>query len=620
MRGWCCQTTWPILCCLRTKLGVMNELKVNLEPLCSSCGEITLDKLLKAIPIARCRTYGSGVSSSFDLAIRQPLSFPQTEATGTSCALCSLVSSLSKDPTNGPLELAALGPSRHAPDPIHALRSLLESRRRPFAKKPKEGKTRIDCLKPMTRRSGPGSKSTGIRIRSTWQISVAAEEGSVASSTILRRPLLQQGSEGYFEGLLRVIDRCNSSHPRCRLGVDGRHRDETPSLPTRVIDVGSAEQRPRIIVSQAGRARYATLSHCWGGQSWVGTTTQNLAQMLDGFDVTTIPATYADAITMTKRLGIRFLWIDSFCIIQNDHDDWLAESQKMGEIYENAYLNIAATGANGGMSGFLKTRKEDPVYVRVPSAAGQRKYDWSSTGVGQFYFTNQADSDFDTFVTRAKLNTRGWVLQERILSRRSVHFAADMWYWECGRHIISEDGWQHEVKHTGKPPPYSTTSRRQALDANVTAIGKFFQYDDHEYGTDDDYDAGTDISSQPVVETEVSWAQILRAYSRCDLTFSSDKLPALQGLVNRFKQTAQRPYVFGHWIQAGEPLPLSLMCQDVTQPALMLQEVGSAESQAPEIVDGEGGKDVKRYKRIGIANIKNHDFFDGVAVSSLIIV
>lgn len=467
--------------------------------------------------------------------------------------------------------------------------------------------------------------------------------------------------------------------------------------------------------------------------------------MLDGFDVTTIPATYADAITVTKRLGIRFLWIDSFCIIQNDHDDWLAESQKMGKIYENAYLNIAATGANDGRSGFLRTREEDPVYVRVPSAAGQRKYDRCSTGVGQFYFTNQADSNFDTFVTRAKLNTRGWVLQERILSRRSVHFAADMWYWECGRHIISEDGWQHEVKHTDKPPPYSTTSRRQALDANVTAIGKFFQYDNHEYGTDDDYDNGTDISSQSVLESEVLWAQILRAYSRCDLTFSSDKLPALQGLVDRFKQTAQRPYVFGHWIQAGEPLPLSLMwfaandgglnfpadklapswsclkgngaiafhdtragtpcteidrvdgdwpsirlrgrlraamtadpngerraekptfyalsfkyesdhgtitrfvgparfddaanipgevtlllaykmkrhhssSQDVTQPALMLEEIGGAESKATEIVDGEGGKDVKRYKRIGIANIKNHDFFDGVAVSSVMIV
>ena len=334
-----------------------------------------------------------------------------------------------------------------------------------------------------------------------------------------------------------MIDKCNFDHPKCRLGIDGLPLDGPPELPARVIDVGTAGQLPHLVISHGRRAHYVTLSHCWGSQRWVATTIESLPQMLDGFDLAAIPKTYANAITVTRILGIQFLWIDSFCIIQDDREDWAAESQKMGDVYEKAYCNIAATGAKDGKPGFLDTRKEEPIYVRVP-AADQAHY---------FYFTNQANSDFEAYVSQVKLNTRGWVMQERVLSRRTIHFATDMWYWECGEYVISEDGWQHDSQGASND---STISLRHTLDGSVTAIGKVFRHDESS-------DAEKHQKGLTSIQTEVLWAQILRAYSKCGLTFSSDKLPALQGLANRFKGVTPLPYVFGHWIQAHESLRTS---------------------------------------------------------------
>jgi hypothetical protein len=259
-----------------------------------------------------------------------------------------------------------------------------------------------------------------------------------------------------------------------------------------------------------------------------------------------MPKTYTDAILVARNLRIQYLWIDSFCIVQDDRDDWEAESQKMGYIYENAYINIAAAGALDGSIGFLGSRKQDPVYVRVP-AEGQEG--------DHFYFTDQPNSDFDAYVSHAELNTRGWVLQERLLSRRTIHFAADMWYWECGHHVVSEDGWQHDTRSASS---VYRTPLRETLKGSVMEVGKVFRHDDvKEEKQQPQTGSGSTVIT--TTQTEVLWAQILRAYSKCDLTFPSDKLPALQGLVNRFKTVAQSPYVFGHWLQPRESLPLSLM-------------------------------------------------------------
>jgi hypothetical protein len=340
-----------------------------------------------------------------------------------------------------------------------------------------------------------------------------------------------------------LIDECNSDHARCKLGVDGELLNDPPKLPTRVIDVGSPTQPPRLIISRSQKARYTTLSHCWAHQRWVATTLDTLPLMLDSFDPSQIPQTYADAIAVTRKLGIQYLWIDSFCIIQDDHADWEREAEMMGDVYEQAYCNIAATGATGaenGDTGFLYKRRSEPTFVRVPADLKSEEY---------FYFVSQPDSDFEGQVRQKRLNTRGWVLQERILSRRTLHFSDDQWYFECGEHIISEDGWHHEGRVVKS---HTTPSLRASIEDATLAIGKVFQ-------SEENYTPQGAQKGSPTPYTEVLWAQILRAYSKCSLTFWTDKGPALQGLANRFAELVNAEYHYGHWIKANVTLPLSLM-------------------------------------------------------------
>ena len=371
-----------------------------------------------------------------------------------------------------------------------------------------------------------------MHMRISVQLTIA---GTVAAKYITRRPIAKQGSSLSIDKLMQLVSDCTKKHARCKLGVDGLNLDDFPVLPTRVIDVGKSDQLPHLAVPHSQRDKYVTLSHCWGANRWVATTIDTLPHMRDGFDLESIRQSYADAILICRRLGIQYLWIDSFCIVQDDRNDWEAESAKMGEIYERAYCNIAATGVDDGTAGFLKNRLTEPIFIRVENADDENR----------FYFTDQPDSNFEAQVHGKRLNTRGWVLQERLLSRRTIHFSDDMWYFECGEHVISEDGWQHD---TERVTSQVTPSLRASLEDTTMAIGKVFRPNDANVQDD-----------VPAAYTEVLWAQILRAYSKCGLTFWSDKRPALQGLVSRFDHLTKVSYHSGHWVGAGEAMPLSLM-------------------------------------------------------------
>lgn len=69
-----------------------------------------------------------------------------------------------------------------------------------------------------------------------------------------------------------------------------------------------------------------------------------------------LPNTFQDAITVTRMLGLKYIWIDSLCIVQDDAQDWEREAAKMAIIFEAAYVTIAATAAsNGSVCIFLKS-------------------------------------------------------------------------------------------------------------------------------------------------------------------------------------------------------------------------------------------------------------------------
>ena len=149
----------------------------------------------------------------------------------------------------------------------------------------------------------------------------------------------------------------------------------------------------------------------------------NIDSRKESIDCGKLPKTFQDAVAVTRQLGIQYLWIDSLCIIQDDPEDWERESMLMEDVFSSAYCTISARATEA--RGLLMDRPERQC-VKLDSG----KY-------APIFICEHID-DFDRDVEESPLSYRGWVFQERILSRRTIYFTDRQVYWECGVCIRSE--------------------------------------------------------------------------------------------------------------------------------------------------------------------------------------
>lgn len=139
-------------------------------------------------------------------------------------------------------------------------------------------------------------------------------------------------------------------------------------LPRRVLDLGKNEGRLdgdiQLVEPPKISAPYVALSHCWVKRTVPSTTTENRRAHLDHISFGSLPQTFQEAIKVCRWLAIRYLWIDSLCIIQNDPVDWEQQAAKMDSIYENAFFSIAAHGHAG--SSRIPTYSECKISTELP--------------------------------------------------------------------------------------------------------------------------------------------------------------------------------------------------------------------------------------------------------------
>ena len=232
------------------------------------------------------------------------------------------------------------------------------------------------------------------------------------------------GSEKAWKVATQWLDQCDRLHSTC-------NRKSQPSwMPTRLLDVGTTGSkclRLHVTDGNSPPLRYTTLSHCWGKIRIERLLETNFDSRVQGIDITTLPKTFQDAIDITHRLGIRYLWIDSLCIIQDSKDDWAKESSVMGSVYQNGFCNIAATAAPDGGTGCFMER--DPNLARKCRIRINATLSKFRLKPDQYDLVPQ--KLWEDGLSSAPLLQRAWVVQERLLAPRVLHFGRNQLFWEC---------------------------------------------------------------------------------------------------------------------------------------------------------------------------------------------
>ncbi|KAF2204221.1 hypothetical protein GQ43DRAFT_453902 [Delitschia confertaspora ATCC 74209] len=321
---------------------------------------------------------------------------------------------------------------------------------------------------------------------------VGTRESMARNSTShvrLGLPVLpKSGSESHFAIIKQWLAECDTheNHIKCRPGRDRL-------LPTRVVNIKKVGDEIFLQLYEPAALEYGdyvALSHRWGQRTHFYTTTSNIERHKQCIPFEDLPATFQDAVLTTHALGFRYLWIDSLCIIQGPGGDFHEQAKKMEDVYSSAFVVIAASRAKDHADGFLKDRPQRDWCMLPPSPISPDK--------SPLYLCENID-DFEQDVLKGELNRRGWVLQERALSHRTIYFTKSQTYWECGQGVRCE-----------------TLTKMRNNEAGIIGDPRF-----------------PEVASASRGWRMVGFQSLYKQYSRLDFTLAEDRPMGIAGLEHR---------------------------------------------------------------------------------------
>ncbi|UQC82144.1 HET domain-containing protein [Colletotrichum lupini] len=365
-------------------------------------------------------------------------------------------------------------------------------------------------------RKGPWSEGWKVRA-----IAYQGEDENVASALgiELKLPITNALAPSCMKRLKEWVWGCASNHPECC-------SPEPRSLPTRLIKVGEmSDGIARLVMSDKlpPTTSYIALSYCWGppsvSKSQLITTAATLADRQTKIPLPEMPDTIRDAVVFARHMGIKYIWIDALCIIQDDAEDWAKEAALMFAVYRHATLTLVAAAGDTSHSGFLKRSSPGPsVLVPFESKKGQGRV--SGTYVLSALNEHRTwDADYPSHMHTRAWATRAWTYQEDLMSTRVLYFDNHTSYFRCQTERRLEhsskvydnvQSWHHLLSPAPEDIPYNEVKeRRESL-----------------------YER---------------WKDLIIEYTRRKLTVSNDKFSALSGLARTFSPALEDEYVAGLW-------------------------------------------------------------------------
>ncbi|RYP22668.1 hypothetical protein DL765_001518 [Monosporascus sp. GIB2] len=297
--------------------------------------------------------------------------------------------------------------------------------------------------------------------------------------------------------------------PLCLMLFASRAQASTPSMPEAEDDydelrVESLAYRTNLLAIEdsSGNKPFVALSYVWGESS--ATHREKKDEGGRRLVASSLPATISDAITVTRGLGYQYLWIDKFCIDQDNPEIKHDQIKQMGAIYQQAELTIIAAAGideNHGLPGVGRTPRPSQWIAQLHGA----DVIWTP--------------DPHYSIRSSKWSTRGWTFQEGRLSRRRLAFTEDQVYFECkGMNCFDSIQSPLDVMHFASKLRMSHCLRAGVIDRNARAeFG-------HVYACNLDH------------ERVLQYQMAVEDYSARDLRYDADILNAFRGIERDFNR------------------------------------------------------------------------------------
>ncbi|KAK7509557.1 heterokaryon incompatibility protein-domain-containing protein [Phyllosticta citriasiana] len=230
-----------------------------------------------------------------------------------------------------------------------------------------------------------------------------------------------------FEQLRAWVERCSLTHSRCNLA------HYSGLIPSRLLEI--KDKHPGKTVSLVlshechSKIRYMTLSHCWGtkpADTKLKLSADTFQALRQGILLGSLTKTFRDAFETVALLDLRFLWIDSLCIFQDSKEDWTRESALMHEVYRHSFLDISAHASSDDEEGCFFNRED-----ARPQVPGMDPNLGTPQHPRPFAYKGFIASHLHQSFGEGSICQRGWILQERLLALRTVHFGKTQLFWEC---------------------------------------------------------------------------------------------------------------------------------------------------------------------------------------------